>query len=104
MQIFVAKSGKLKGKSFPLGRVMVFGRGSGCDVVIAANGVSRKHAVAIAREDGAVVLRDLASRNGTRMGEKRVRQVFLAPGDQFSIGCDHPGSRRQSSDNPGRGQ
>lgn len=48
--------------------------------------VSRFHAVIEPRQRG-VVLRDLSSRNGTRVNGRTVSRVLLAPGDQIAIGA-----------------
>jgi pSer/pThr/pTyr-binding forkhead associated (FHA) protein len=82
----VAKSGKLKGRSYTLGARLVIGRARGCDIVVTAEGTSRKHAIVLSREDGSVVLRDLASRNGTLVDAHPIRHALLKPGAQFTVG------------------
>ena len=55
------------------------------DLVLADPAASRHHAE-LRCEDGALILRDLGSTNGTFLGEARVREVELAPGSEFRIG------------------
>jgi DNA-binding NtrC family response regulator len=55
------------------------------DVVLPVRGVSRRHAE-IRVGGGGVTFRDLGSRNGVRVGGRRVESGTLAPGDRFRIG------------------
>lgn len=62
------------------------GRRAGQDLVIASNEVSAEHAE-IGSDNGSLVLRDLGSRNGTRLrGVDVAPAVFLNLGDVFQIG------------------
>ena len=66
-------------------QVTVIGRGTEADVRLADQAVSRKHAeVRIA--NGATLLSDLQSTNGTTVNGARVSTVALADGDQVRIG------------------
>ncbi len=56
-----------------------------CDVVLEHPTVSRRHAQLYLR-DGAWVLQDLESTNGTRINGKRVARCRLAPGDRVTLG------------------
>jgi hypothetical protein len=68
------------------GAELTLGRAADCDCVIAADTVSRRHA-RISRVDGAWRIRDLGSRNGTRLnGWRVVGEVELRPGDHLSLG------------------
>jgi transcriptional regulator with AAA-type ATPase domain/pSer/pThr/pTyr-binding forkhead associated (FHA) protein len=51
----------------------VLGRDPSCDVVIAADGISRRHAELEVLEDRGIAIRDLGSRNGTRVNDQPIR-------------------------------
>ena len=63
----------------------VIGRSSSCDVVIRHGKVSRRHA-RIETVGGELTVRDLGSRNGTRVNGANVREAVLHPGDTVGIG------------------
>ena len=65
--------------------VLVIGRGSTDDVVLASPDVSRAHA-RVERRGDEFWLRDLASRNGTFVGRFRVEEQMLEDGDTIQIG------------------
>ena len=88
-------SGPALGKEIPLvHRQITLGRGTDCDVMIADPTVSRMHLQIYRREivktgespKLKVVLRDLGSRNGTRINYMPVRRAVLKPGDKIFIG------------------
>src|SRR5438874_1128519 len=63
----------------PEAQVAVVGRGAGCDVVLNHPSVSRRHAE-LARLPGvAWRIRDLQSRNGTRVNDVPVTEQVLHP-------------------------
>lgn len=66
------------------------GRGSGVDIQIDDNSVSRVHAELIATQSGSYYLTDCASSGGSyvaRNGEwKRIRQEFISPTDAILLG------------------
>ena len=65
---------------------VVLGRVPGCGIVVDDDAeVSRKHC-AVGLENGRWVLRDLKSRNGTFVGDRRVAAVKLRPGGVFRLG------------------
>ena len=64
---------------------MVIGRHPSCDVVVADETVSRRHAQLTFR-DGGWVLQDLQSKNGTRLNGQYVGRCRLHPGDQLGLG------------------
>lgn len=47
---------------------------------------SRFHCVIEPNDDGQLSLKDLGSRNGTKMNGQRITEVLLSPGDIFSVG------------------
>lgn len=57
-----------------------------CDITLDHPSVSRRHAL-IQVENSEVKVSDLGSRNGTRIGRKRVKRVSLRPGDTISFGA-----------------
>ena len=64
---------------------LLIGRHPACDVIVSADTVSRRHAQLIFR-DGAWILQDLASTNGTRLNGQPVGRCRLCPGDQLMLG------------------
>ncbi|MFI5455564.1 MAG: FHA domain-containing protein [Isosphaerales bacterium] len=65
--------------------VTVVGRHQSCDVVIDHAGLSKRHCVLV-RTDGLLVIRDLASTNGTKVKGQRIRWAALLPEDKISLG------------------
>jgi hypothetical protein len=63
----------------------VLGRGSGCDVSLEDDTVSRRHAE-IAVRAGLCLIRDLDSCNGTLLNGRLVRRARLRRGDVLLIG------------------
>lgn len=70
------------------GQVVTVGRGTGSDLQIADQEVSRQHATFSRTQDGMVVsVRDAGSRNGIRRrGQVLAGEVPLIPGDAIGIG------------------
>lgn len=75
------------GRRVPLGaEPTVLGRSSKCDVQLDQESVSRNHA-RIAREpNGAYVIYDLGSTNGTYVNDELIDEIVLRDGDQIKIG------------------
>jgi FHA domain-containing protein len=72
--------------SFTLDRAeMTLGRLPECDIVLSDSGASRQHA-RIRRDDGAFVLTDLGSTNGTLVNDEAVQERALEDGDRITIG------------------
>src|SRR4051812_46610619 len=68
------------------GQVMVVGSGPQADVVVPGAGVDARHAQLL-RRDGMLYVRDLDSREGTRVNGAEVRGlVGLRPGDRLGLG------------------
>jgi pSer/pThr/pTyr-binding forkhead associated (FHA) protein len=53
-------------------------------VVLGAETISRRHALLTFR-DGAWIVQDLDSTNGTRLNSQRVGRCRLRPGDQLAL-------------------
>jgi S1-C subfamily serine protease len=69
------------------GTTFVVGRDAGCDLTLADEQVSRRHAEFQLRGDGRALLRDLESRNGTFVDGNRVEvPVLLQGGEQIQVG------------------
>ncbi len=65
---------------------VTLGRSRDCDCVLAEPSVSRRHAE-LRREGGRWLLRDLGSRNGTRVnGVRLLDEAEVWPGDRVSLG------------------
>lgn len=66
---------------------IMIGRSPRTDITLPDDGISREHALILFEEDeGAYVIEDLASTNGTKVNGKRVRSAALAEGDEIQIG------------------
>lgn len=84
--VIVGRTGPFAGQSVVLGDAPLrFGRKSDNDVVIVSSRASRLHAE-IVTEDGAFVLYDRDSRNGTSVNDRRVTRHVLEHGDSIGIG------------------
>lgn len=87
----LVSSGPDAGASLTLddeGRVYVIGREASCDLALADNDVSRAH-VNVVRRGASVLLRDLGSKNGARLGDARLasgRDVPWRTGALLQIG------------------
>ena len=67
-------------------RAVTLGRSRDCDCVLAEPSVSRRHA-GLRRDGSRWILRDLGSRNGTRVnGVRLLDEAEVAPGDRVSFG------------------
>lgn len=67
------------------GDSVVLGRSSSCDVTLPGKCTSRRHA-RLYCEDGAVMVEDLDSHNGTRLNSEEISvAVPIAPGDVLEI-------------------
>lgn len=65
--------------------VTVIGRREFCDVEIRHESLSKRHAVLV-RTDGLLMIRDLASTNGTKVNGQRVMWAALLPNDRLTLG------------------
>lgn len=70
----------------PLNRLLVVvGRLQECEVRLDSSRISRRHCC-LALDQGEVLVRDLGSRNGTRINGMDIQEGILKPGDELSIG------------------
>ena len=67
-----------------LKELTLFGRDEDCDVRLDHKSVSKLHCV-IVKTDGALLLRDRGSTNGTRVNGQRVRRAALLPNDTVAV-------------------
>jgi transcriptional regulator with GAF, ATPase, and Fis domain len=82
----VVTSGPDSGREVDMGtRLCTGGRSIINDLVLADKAVSGTHFKIVADEDGYRLV-DLDSRNGTTIGDLRVREVYLQPGTSFRVG------------------
>jgi predicted component of type VI protein secretion system len=65
--------------------VTVVGRREYCDVVIPHHSLSKRHCVLV-KTDGLLVIRDLATTNGTKVKGQKVRWAALLPDDRIALG------------------
>lgn len=79
--------GKYQGEEYPLGpdESYIAGRSPEADIVLADDTVSRKHARFYRARD-LVWVRDLGSRNGTKVNGTTVQHHCLQEGDRISLG------------------
>jgi adenylate cyclase len=66
-------------------RPLVIGRAPDCDLLLQHESISRQHA-RISREDEGWVLRDLGSKNGSRVNTFHVTDQILRNGDRLDLG------------------
>lgn len=80
--------GKYAGQEFALDAAgsYIAGRSSEADLVLADDSVSRKHA-RFYHERGRTWVRDLGSRNGTKINGKTIKRHCLRNGDRVAIGA-----------------
>jgi diguanylate cyclase (GGDEF)-like protein len=83
--LFLEGEPALVGRSLALDGELVLGRDPGCDVLLDADDVSRRHA-RIAPDAGGHVVADLGSTNGTWVNGEEVEARRLAPGDLVRVG------------------
>jgi PAS domain S-box-containing protein len=74
------------GTMIPIDRAISIGRSGDADVTIMDPALSRRHVELACGESGCTV-RDLGSRNGTRVNGVEIAEVALWPGDQIQIGA-----------------
>jgi len=77
-------SGSAFGKNYPVPSQMVIGRAPECEISIASDEISRRHAQVKPVADGLAV-EDLGSSNGTFINGQRVEKGVLKPGDELRL-------------------
>jgi DNA-binding NtrC family response regulator len=82
----VVKDGPGPERVYVLEKDAAIGRDRGCEVVLGAEGISRKHCLLERTRDGGLFLRDLGSRNGTFVNGERIEKARLKEGDKVGIG------------------
>ncbi len=75
-----------RGKTFTFTKKQVIVGRIDTDLVLADRDVSRKHLLIERQEDQQILLRDLASSNGTFVNDQRVSNCVLASGDRIRVG------------------
>jgi pSer/pThr/pTyr-binding forkhead associated (FHA) protein len=65
--------------------VTVLGRRAYCDIQIDDPSLSKRHCVLV-KTDGLLVIRDLATTNGTKVKGQKIRWAALLPEDRISFG------------------
>jgi predicted component of type VI protein secretion system len=66
--------------------VTVVGRRAYCDIRIEDESLSKRHCVLV-KTDGLLLIRDLASTNGTKVKGQRIRWAALLPDDRITLGA-----------------
>ena len=85
--VLVVKRGPSVGTRYLLsGGLTLAGRHPESDIFLDDVTVSRRHAEIEHQPDGAVVIRDLGSLNGTYVNRERTEVAELSPGDEVQIG------------------
>jgi ABC transport system ATP-binding/permease protein len=79
-------NGPDRGKNFTFSKSSVVIGRMNADLTLHDPDVSRKHAMLERGEGGQVILRDLASANGTFVNQRSVANCVLAPNDQIKVG------------------
>jgi pSer/pThr/pTyr-binding forkhead associated (FHA) protein len=74
------------GEPIPITRdVTVVGRREYCDIQIDDPSLSKRHCVLV-KTDGLLVIRDLATTNGTKVKGQKIRWAALLPDDKIALG------------------
>jgi pSer/pThr/pTyr-binding forkhead associated (FHA) protein len=76
----------LAAPKIPAGHVRSLGRAPACDYVIRDPTVSSRHAELVRLDDDGWLIRDLGSRNGTRVNGWLVKEQRLRDGDTLTFG------------------
>lgn len=83
--VLLAQSGPLNGERWVIRGPLTIGREEDCEIVIPDRKISRQHAQ-IRPKDGAIVLEDLGSKNGTHHNGSPIQgEVTLTDGDIIQI-------------------
>ena len=83
----LVRKGGLAGKTFPVQDRVLIGRDADCAISITDdNAVSGKHAMVRVTRDGAYLVQDIGSRNGTKVGSDTLRGLPLKEGSTVKLG------------------
>lgn len=85
LRLRVAQGGNAGASYCLLADVIVIGRDETCDIALQDDKASRRHVELVWKKDK-YFARDLDSANGLLVNQKRVKGVFLEPGDIVTIG------------------
>lgn len=80
------------------GRTYVLGRDRRCDFPLPSDVVSRRHAEILWHQDGGFRVRDLGSKNGTKINKEVIDEVALRDGDSIWLGPFHLTYREYEGD------
>lgn len=85
--VLVQVTGEAFGRRYPLGRhTVILGRDPSCDIPVQDRSVSRHHARIEPEDDGALLLVDNGSSNGTSVNGQPVTSRHLDLGDRITLG------------------
>jgi two-component system response regulator AtoC len=85
--LLVVGEGHFSTHALGLGQVAVIGRERGCEIRLASDAISRRHAVVHAGTP--VTVEDLGSKNGVRLRGSKLtpgERTMVAPGESFQVG------------------
>ncbi len=86
-RLAVVEPPALAGTTYNLGSELTVGRAAGCQLTLDDTYVSQLHARIVHNDEGAVVVEDLGSTNGTYLNRQRVTvPVMASRGDRLQIG------------------
>lgn len=85
--VLVIAGGRNAGARFPLeSEFVTAGRHPVSDIFLDDVTVSRRHVELTRQPDGAYVIRDVGSLNGTYLNRERIEEAELSSGDELQIG------------------
>jgi DNA-binding winged helix-turn-helix (wHTH) protein len=86
LPFLVAQMGPLNGRKWAITSEILIGRGEDCDIVIPDRQVSRFHLKLITHADKSIEIKDLGSKNGSFLNEKKLLEsAVIKDGDQIKI-------------------
>jgi general secretion pathway protein E len=95
-------------KQVPLSGRVTLGRSPDCTVPLIDERASRQHCVLSPQPEGGWMVRDLGSRNGTKVNDVRITEASLKPGDVLKVGSheflferEREGDAREDTDAEG---
>ncbi len=71
---------------WPLRLPSVVGRSREADICITHPSISRRHCLFTQHADGSLAVKDLGSMNGIYIGDRKVKEAILMPGDVVQLG------------------